>query len=132
MMMNEIRNKIDEHLAWCIAAIRTQHVPANPWDRTGISAAMRDVQHRTPLEVFTAAYQLATNPAIDTPKVLTMEGPHWATPDPKQPSADQAPTDDPRCEACFKHQSVHDRVMTKWPHADRHPFIPPRRRGGHQ
>ena len=45
MMMNEIRNKIDEHLAWCIAAIRTQHVPANPWDRTGISAAMRDVQH---------------------------------------------------------------------------------------
>ena len=105
MMMNEIRNKIDEHLAWCIAAIRTQHVPANPWDRAGISAAMREVQHRNPAEVFTAAYQLATNPAINTPAVLTLEGPHWTTPDPPTPA-----TNNPRCRNCGYPATAHDHL----------------------
>lgn len=129
-MTNEQRSKIDEHLAWCIATIRAQHVPTTPWDRAGITAAMREVQHRNPAEVFTAAYQLATNPAIDTPRVLTLDGPHWHTQPATTPSTNTAssnPADDPRCDDCYKHRSVHDQVMQRWPQADRHEFAAPRR-----
>ena len=52
MMTNEDRSKIDQHLAWCVCRIRATTVPDAPWDQRGIAAAMAEVQHREPHEVF--------------------------------------------------------------------------------
>ena len=99
------------------------------WDTPGIMAALRDCPTDRLADTAIAALICARDRTDQaTPAVIAREGSHWRTTKPETTSTNTTPlNEDPRCETCFKHQSIHHRVMNIWPEEDRHPFQPPRR-----
>ena len=129
MMANEDRSKIDQHLAWCVCRIRANAVPDAPWDQRGVAAAMAEVQHREPHEVFAAACRLAADPKVRTPKVLAFEGEHWQQPKPVETDRSITAYRGPRCRACGRDRAGHDAAEAKTPPEARHEWTetdPPR------
>lgn len=125
MMKRYARDLSDSELraiAHIVALTRQRHQLAG-WDQAGICAALKAaLRDRQPTagELLDVACTCAANPDIRTPKVIALDGDHWA-----EQSAQPKPLDTPArpgvaCAICGKQE----RICKLASHGD-HQFQPP-------